>query len=639
MFRTFSLAERVALVFLAFLMFTALLWAFFFVFLLQANRELRFLVGDAFGAAEAFNDLQIAYLRKGSEVPVFMTGKIDTAQHAWHAAEAEFQEALEELRIIRMRSPQVAHVISASNLRRLRESNAHLEEEKELLVGTVLREETLASAESASGLLTETITEQQFFVENLHAAVLVLLVRSETFLTEELSRRVSAVAIPFVAIILFSLGVVYLFLHAVIWRILRAAEATKEIAAGRYGVRVPAGGDDEIGDLARSFNVMSQELARKDRKLRRTLDGLEAAVRDRTANLKESEQRFRILADAATEGIIVHDRGKIMIVNQAFTKMSGYTPEELAGKNAIETLVVPEDRPAVVERIRSGSEQPYAVAVVLKDGRRRTWTVSARPFTMLGKTVRIAALRDVTIEKENERKIAELNTVRNKFIGIVSHQLRTPLTAIRWNLEALMTDQFGVLKPAQKDFIRVTHDANVEVIRRIHDLLTAMDIEEGRVVLETQRASLESVWHSVRAELVKRCAVKQITFRDTPSAAPLPDLEIDPALIREVFEKLADNAVSYTQEKGRISTSFIRTDGIVRFEIRDTGIGIPKAEQSRMFSRFYRASNAPTMKPDASGLGLSIAKHFVEQHNGRIGFSSEEGAGSTFWFELPAVEM
>ena len=117
----------------------------------------------------------------------------------------------------------------------------------------------------------------------------------------------------------------------------------------------------------------------------------------------------------------------------------------------------------------------------------------------------------------------------------------------------------------------------------------------------------------------------------------MPVVDVDNDKIRAIFEKLVDNAIFYTKENGKISVSLKEIGDKIRFEVIDNGIGIPKSEQESIFSRFYRATNATPMRPDASGLGLFIAKYFAQQHGGKISFNSEEGNGTTFWFDLPII--
>lgn len=201
----------------------------------------------------------------------------------------------------------------------------------------------------------------------------------------------------------------------------------------------------------------------------------------------------------------------------------------------------------------------------------------------------------------------------------------------------LLGEDLGSLKETQREYLRMIYDANEEIISRIDELLTAVNIEEGTALVKKENISLDSIVLISMKELEKRSKLKKVAFTYVPPVKPLPSIYGDANKLRLVLHILSENAVDYTGEGGSISASLAEKGGKVRFEISDTGIGIPEVDQSKIFERFFRGSNAMLVETDAFGIGLTLAKYYAEKHSGSVGFQSKEGVGSTFWFEIPIL--
>lgn len=355
-------------------------------------------------------------------------------------------------------------------------------------------------------------------------------------------------------------------------------------------------------------------------------------------NAERERELFGKLVDQSNDGIEVLDPEtfRFLDANAAACRNLGYTREELLALSVFDV------EPALTKQaLAEGRKVLAEKGVLVVEGVHRRKDGSTYPvensirFVTLDRAYIVATVRDISERKKNELRIKELDALKSKFITIVSHQLRTPLTAVHWNLEMLLAGEFAKLNPENVALVRVSYEAAGEVIHRIGDLLTALDIEEGKIRLELEEADLQSVVLGVLDEAANRCKSRGVTCTSVVADAALPAVRLDAAKIRVALSKIVDNAVSYTKEGGAVTVTIRSLQGVARIEVVDKGVGIPKSEQKRVFTRFFRASNASVMAQDASGLGLYIAKYYVEAHGGTIGFESEEGKGSTFWIDLP----
>lgn len=233
---------------------------------------------------------------------------------------------------------------------------------------------------------------------------------------------------------------------------------------------------------------------------------------------------------------------------------------------------------------------------------------------------------------EMAARLSEIDRAKSEFISLASHQLRTPATSISWYSEMLLGEEVGSLNKLQKEYMEEIHHGNERMITLINSLLNVSRIELGTYTVEPKSVAVDQVAEDVLKELQIQIAKKQLHIIKNYSTDSV--IVSDPVLVRIIFQNLLSNAVAYTPEHGTISVSVAKDDTWVNIAVKDSGCGIPAADQSKIFTRFYRADNARNVRPDGSGLGLYITKSIVGVLGGEIRFESKENSGTTFFVTI-----
>ncbi len=231
-------------------------------------------------------------------------------------------------------------------------------------------------------------------------------------------------------------------------------------------------------------------------------------------------------------------------------------------------------------------------------------------------------------------RLAEANKIKSEFISIVSHQLRTPLSNLGWTIELLMSGKLGKIETKQIEYFKILKENIGRMAELVKDLLIVSRIETQTLFLKEKRFFLSDVIKEliVAFEPVAKASNIAISFEDQKD---LPQIMADPFQIRQVIGNLLDNAIRYIKEKGKVKLKLKLEHNNFYFEINDTGVGIPQRDKKYIFQKFFRSDNVMKYQTQGSGLGLYIAKSIIKKSKGKIGFKSQEGQGSTFWFTLP----
>jgi two-component system, OmpR family, phosphate regulon sensor histidine kinase PhoR len=401
-------------------------------------------------------------------------------------------------------------------------------------------------------------------------------------------------------------------------RVQRLQRFSQRIAEGDFRPLLREGPRDELSDLADSLNLTA---ARMDREIR-----LLSGERNRSSAILRS----------MVEGVAVIDaEERLVFYNRAFSEILNVDAAGAEGRPLIE-VIRNSDLLSLIRRALHG-EEGLQTDITMGITQTQSFSITAAPVKALDISASVRAPNEkpsgAVVVLHDVTELRRLERVRQDFVANVSHEFKTPLTAIQGFAETLLA---GALDDPENNrrFLEIIRNHAMRLARLTNDLLKLARIEAGKMELEFSSVGLLELIEACTETTLLKANRKEITLEITVPPQ-LPAVRGDAALLRDVLQNLLDNAIQYTPPRGHISVAASAGLREAVITVADTGIGIPLADSERIFERFYRVDAARSREAGGTGLGLSIAKHIVEAHGGRLWVESSVGQGSKFSFSLP----
>lgn len=422
------------------------------------------------------------------------------------------------------------------------------------------------------------------------------------------------------------------------WRLLLSEEdKTEAIANWEKAVRVGKATHVDCKLLKGNGNEIWVEIkGTPSRDVQGQLTGYTGIISDITNRVMFEKvlERFKKAVEKTDSQVYFTDpQGIILYANDSIKKITGFSPEEVIGIKAGKrwgNLMDREFYQKMWDTI-SLEKSPFTAEIInkRKNGEIYYADVNITPILDSNGQVEffVGIERDITY-------IKEMDKVKNEFLTLASHQLRTPLSSIKWLCEIFWQENNGVMTDGQKDILTKVQNENERLIRLVNSLLSFSRIESKKMNMTPSNTNIRNLISGV-VETHKR----QMDEKKQTLEVKLPDkdveLFVDPKLVAEAVSNLVSNAIKYSGREGRL---WLKGDVVGKdfvLKITDNGIGIPTIDQRRIFDRFFRAQNANTALTDGNGLGLYFVKWVAEQHAGRVWFESTENVGTSFYLSLP----
>lgn len=431
--------------------------------------------------------------------------------------------------------------------------------------------------------------------------------------TSELDGMIQKLFVTLVGSFFVAFLIIVILLFRITNQMFRPIEEVKEVAhslaEGNYDIRIAESGNDEIGELARSINILAYKMNQVTERHRTQQERLETLIENMGSGL-----------------ILVNTRGDISLINGACKKIFQEDTDRWINELYYEVIQHKE----VIRFIQD-------MFMMEKPERRQVkmyFQLDVHYFDVYGAPILSddGKLNGVAVVFHDISELKKLEQVRKDFVANVSHELRTPVTSIRGFSETLLD---GAMKDPElcEKFLNIIFKESERLQSLIHDLLELSRLEQSHFQLDLQKVDLRETVEDVIELLKKKADEKEIHISTKFTGDTI--LTTDPLRMKQVIINLINNGIAYTPSGGDIFVHVKEKSKVVELVISDTGIGISELELPRIFERFYRIDRARSRNSGGTGLGLAIVKHIIEAHQGQIDVTSTLGKGTTFTITLP----
>jgi len=421
-------------------------------------------------------------------------------------------------------------------------------------------------------------------------------------------RMILASSIYFILALIVFILISFYFARKITNPLSELKKGVEIIGRGNFDYQIKLKTEDEIRDLGNSFNEMTRNLKQYYNALR------------------EEELKTSAVFKNFADGLLVFDKkDNLILINPKVKDFFGKKTENLIGKSLKEIFKFEPFKHLAV--LYKKNKEIFREELKIRDNLILEATII--PLKIENRHIgNLMILHDITREKLIER-------TKTEFVSLAAHQLRTPLSAIKWITKMLLDEELGKINKEQKEFLQDSYKSNERMIHLINALLNVAQIEEGKYIYNISHANLQDLVQAAIDFNRKKAKGKKIEIIFEKPKKRLPKIPADIEKIKVAIANIIDNAITYSPKGEKIIISLKRLDNKIQVSVKDNGIGIPKKEQPRIFNKFFRGARAIKKETRGNGLGLYISKNIIEAHKGKIWFKSKEGQGTTFFFTFP----